>query len=178
MLEGRALRVEVRPEVVLEVLADLKDHDAVERDGLAAAALNAELGSVDLPDEAGVEGGGGGGGRAPVLGGDAGEAVALDVEERDGGPGGGGGLVGRRRGGDGGVGRERVLGSTGVPELEDAGAVDLRHGRGLRGLGFGGCARFRGFRVWRWKWKEIGRGGGGGGERGMGVGRERFGKGF
>lgn len=129
VLEGGAVRVEVRPEVVLEVLADLEDHDALERDGLAAAARHAELLGVDLLDEVGVEGGGGGR-RAPVLGGDAGEAVALDVEERHGASGGGGRR--RRRG----IGGERVLGGAGVPELEDPRAVDLRHGWSPRGLGF------------------------------------------
>lgn len=130
VLEGRVFRVEVRPEVVLEVLADLEDHDALERDGFAAAARHAELLGVDLLDEVGVEGGGGGGRRAPVLGGDAGEAVALDVEERHGASGGGGRR--RRRG----IGRERVLGGAGVAELEDPRAVDLGHGWSLRGLGF------------------------------------------
>lgn len=70
-----------------------------------------------------------------MLGGDAGEAVALDVEERDGGAGGGGDLIGRRRGGY--VGGERILGGAGVPKLEDTGAVDLRHDWCPRGLGFG-----------------------------------------
>lgn len=155
MLEGGAGRVEVWPEVVLEVLADLEDHDAVERDGLAAAALDPELGRVDLPDEGGVEGGPRGG-RAPVLGGDAGEAVALDVEERDGGGrGGGDGLVGRRRGGGRDVGRERVLGGARVAELEDAGAVDLRHGwrrppGGVLGFWFGG----RGEWELEWWWRK------------------------
>lgn len=125
MLKGGFRRVEVRPQVVLEVLADLEDHDAVQRHGLPAPALDAELGGVDLPDEVRVEGRSGGG-RAPVLGGDAGEAVPLDVEERDGAAAGGcGDLVGRS--GDS-VRGERVLGRAGVPELEGAGAKDLRHG--------------------------------------------------
>jgi hypothetical protein len=92
VLEGGFGRVEVRPEVVLEVLTDLKDHDAVQRHGLPPPALNAELGCVDLLDEVCVEDRGGGG-DIPVLGGDASEVVPLDVEERDGGAGG-------RRGGD------------------------------------------------------------------------------
>lgn len=58
MLEGRFVWVEVRPEVVLEVLADLEDHDTMERDGLAPAALHAELGGVDLLYKFGIEGGG------------------------------------------------------------------------------------------------------------------------
>lgn len=175
VLEGGAGRVEVWPEVVLEVLADLEDHDAVERDGLAAAALDPELGRVDLPDEGGVEGGPRGG-RAPVLGGDAGEAVALDVEERDGGGrGGGDGLVGRRRGGGRDVGRERVLGGARVAELEDAGAVDLRHGwrrppGGVLGFWFGGRGEWELEWWWRkprrrrwrrrrggWRWESWGR---------------------
>jgi hypothetical protein len=128
VLEGGVRRVEVRPQVVLEVLADLEDHDAVQRHGLPAATLDPELRGVDLPDEVRIEGRGGGG-RAPVLGGDAGEAVPLDVEERDGGAAGGrGDLVGRRGRGGGGVRWERVLRRAGVPELVDTGAKDLRHG--------------------------------------------------
>jgi len=73
VLEGGVRRVEVRPQVVLEVLADLEDHDAVQRHGLTPAALDPELRGVDLPDEVRIEGRGGGG-RAPVLGGDAGES--------------------------------------------------------------------------------------------------------
>lgn len=133
VLEGSVVRVEVRPEVVLEVLADLEDHDALQRDGLASAALHAELVIVDLLNEVGIEGGGLGR-RAPVLGGNAGEAVALDVEERDVASGGGGWLVRSRRRRE--VRGERVLGGAGVPELEDPGAVDLRHGWSRRGLGF------------------------------------------
>jgi len=83
VLEGSVRRVEVRPQVVLEVLADLEDHDALQRHGLPAPPLDAELGGIDLPDKVRVEGRRGGG-RAPMLGGDAGEAVPLDVEERDG----------------------------------------------------------------------------------------------
>ena len=128
MLEGGVRQVEVRPQVVLEVLADLEDHDAVQRHGLPAAALDPELRGVDLPDEVRIEGRGSGG-RAPVFGGDAGEAVPLDVEERDGGAAGGrGDLVGRRGRGGGGVRGERVLRRAGVPELEFAGAKDLRRG--------------------------------------------------
>lgn len=133
MLEGSVVRVEVRPEVVLEVLADLEDHNTLERDGLAPASLHAELVSVDLLNEVHIEGGGGGR-RAPVLGGDACEAVALDVEERDGASGRSRCLVRPRRRRE--LGGERVLGGAGVPELEDPGAVDLRHGWSLRGLGF------------------------------------------
>lgn len=140
MLEGSVRRVEVRPQVVLEVLADLEDHDALQRHGLPAPPLDAELGGIDLPDKVRVEGRRGGG-RAPMLGGDAGEAVPLDVEERDGAAAGGcGDFVGRRgRSGGGGIRGERVLGRSGVPELEDAGAKDLRHGWG--------CGSTR-FRVW------------------------------
>lgn len=92
MLEGRVIRIEVWPKVVLEVLADLEDHDTVKRDRLATAALHTELSGVDLPYEVSIEGGGGCW-RAPVLRGSAGEAVALDVEECDGDASGGGGLV-------------------------------------------------------------------------------------
>lgn len=80
------------PKVVLEVLADLQDHDTVKRDRLATAALHTELSDVDLPYEVSIKGGGGCW-RAPVLRGSAGEAVALDVEECDGDASGGGGVV-------------------------------------------------------------------------------------
>lgn len=96
MLECGLLRIKIRPQVVLQILADLQDHDALQRDGLPAIS-NEKLSVVDLLDEVGIEGllgGGIGGGSGPIGCGDLGEAVALDLEEGDGaGEGGGGALL-------------------------------------------------------------------------------------
>lgn len=103
MLEGSVNRVEVRPQVVLKVLADLEDHNTLQRHSFPAPPLDAELSAIDLPDKVRVEGRRSSG-RAPMLGGDAGEAVPLDVEERDGAAAGGcGNFVGRRSRSGGGV---------------------------------------------------------------------------
>lgn len=138
MLERRGPRVEIRPQVVLQVLAHLEDHDPLQGHRLPPA-LHHQLRLVDVLDQLRVEGPpapalrltaprlAAAGGDEPVGGGDLGEAVALDLREGDGGGEGGAGL---------GVGRlvgelegrlNRVLGDPMALEVVGAGAVHLRH---------------------------------------------------
>lgn len=86
MLKAGSYRIKIRPQVILQILADLQNHDPLKGHGFATT-LDEQFGVVNLLDKLRAEGlllGGGGGGFEPIGGGYLCKAVALDFGEGDG----------------------------------------------------------------------------------------------
>lgn len=133
MLKTGRLGVEIRPQVILQILANLENHHPVQRHWLSTISLHQELRLVNLLHKLRTErllrlriGG-----FEPAFGGDFGEAVALDLVESNGVRSAGEGdrfrrLVERDLGGS----VDGVLRDAVALEVVDAGAIDLGHGGG------------------------------------------------
>lgn len=149
MLEFSSLRIEIRPQIILQILTHLQNHDPLKGDRLPVPG-DQKLRLIDLLHQLWIKLAGRGvrsGGLQPVSRGNLGEPVPLDLEKGDGAR-----EVPlrprlqrflrqrlRRRPVNG---LDGVLGDPVAAEVVSPGAVDLRHGRprkndsrGLEGFG-------------------------------------------